>query len=178
MKILSLFNMYKIKFIDFVKMDFNENLLYNGRMSSEICVNNSISKISQLHSITQEFLLQKMNQGGFTEFASSHGNILFQLNKNPRIKMGELAQKINRDKSTTTVLVRKLIKLDLVQEETDPKDKRNKIISLTKKGNEYNKMTNDLSSQLVQTFYKGFSEEEKLQFCSFLKRIEENFLGI
>ena len=118
-----------------------------------------------------------MNQGGFTEFASSHGNILFQLNKNPRIKMGELAQKINRDKSTTTVLVRKLIKLDLVQEETDPKDKRNKIISLTKKGNEYNKMTNDLSSQLVQTFYKGFSEEEKLQFCSFLKRIEENFLS-
>jgi len=145
-------------------------------MDKEINVNNGISKISQLHTLTQDFLLQKLGQKGFTEFASSHGNILFQLNKTPQVKMGELSAKINRDKSTTTVLVRKLIALGLVQEEVDPKDKRNKFISLTKKGKEYNQMTDELSSELQKTFYKGFTSEEKEQFCAFLNRIEENFI--
>lgn len=145
-------------------------------MDKEINVNNGISKISQLHTLTQDFLLQKLCEKGFTEFASSHGNILFQLNKTPQIKMGELSAKINRDKSTTTVLVRKLIALGLVQEEVDPKDKRNKFISLTKKGKEYNQMTDELSSELQKTFYKGFTSEEKEQFCAFLNRIEENFI--
>lgn len=145
-------------------------------MDKEINVNNGISKISQLHTLTQDFLLQKLGQKGFTEFASSHGNILFQLNKTPQVKMGELSAKINRDKSTTTVLVRKLIALGLVQEEVDPKDKRNKFISLTKKGKEYNQMTDELSNELQKTFYKGFTSEEKEQFCAFLNRIEENFI--
>lgn len=145
-------------------------------MDKEINVNNGISKISQLHTLTQDFLLQKLGEKGFTEFASSHGNILFQLNKTPQVKMGELSAKINRDKSTTTVLVRKLIALGLVQEEVDPKDKRNKFISLTKKGKEYNQMTDELSSELQKTFYKGFTSEEKEQFCAFLNRIEENFI--
>jgi DNA-binding MarR family transcriptional regulator len=145
-------------------------------MDKEINVNNGISKISQLHTLIQDFLLQKLGEKGFTEFASSHGNILFQLNKTPQIKMGELSAKINRDKSTTTVLVRKLIALGLVQEEVDPKDKRNKFISLTKKGKEYNQMTDELSNELQKTFYKGFTSEEKEQFCAFLNRIEENFI--
>ena len=145
-------------------------------MDKEINVNNGISKISQLHTLTQDFLLQKLGEKGFTEFASSHGNILFQLNKTPQVKMGELSAKINRDKSTTTVLVRKLIALGLVQEEADPKDKRNKFISLTKKGKEYNQMTDELSNELQKTFYKGFTSEEKEQFCAFLNRIEENFI--
>ena len=145
-------------------------------MDKEINVNNGISKISQLHTLTQDFLLQKLGEKGFTEFASSHGNILFQLNKTPQVKMGELSAKINRDKSTTTVLVRKLIALGLVQEEADPKDKRNKFISLTKKGKEYNQMTDELSNELQKTFYKGFTSEEKEQFCAFLNRIEENFV--
>ncbi len=145
-------------------------------MDKEINVNNGISKISQLHTLIQDFLLQKLGEKGFTEFASSHGNILFQLNKTPQIKMGELSAKINRDKSTTTVLVRKLIALGLVQEEVDPKDKRNKFISLTKKGKEYNQMTDELSNELQKTFYKGFTSEEKEQFCAFLNRIEQNFI--
>lgn len=144
-------------------------------MKDEINISNSISKVSHIHSITADFLSKKLTEKGFTAFASSHGNILFQLNKTPKIKMGELAEKINRDKSTTTVLVRKLISLGLVQEEGDEKDKRNKYISLTKKGSEYNQMTSELSKELLQTFYKDFSEDEKIQFCEFLQRIEKNF---
>ncbi len=89
--------------------------------------------------------------------------------------MGELAKKINRDKSTTTVLVRKLKKAGLVSEQTAAKDKRNKIITLTEKGQEYNKITADISDNLIKTFYKDFTPQEQEQFFNFLIRIEKNF---
>ena len=89
--------------------------------------------------------------------------------------MGELTKRINRDKSTTTVLVRKLKNAGLIQVLADKSDKRNKILALTEKGTEYTQLTAEISRELIQTFYKGFADTEKEQFFSFLKRIEGNF---
>ena len=89
--------------------------------------------------------------------------------------MKQLAEKINRDKSTTTVLVRKLESLGLVKEEPDLNDKRNKIISLTEKGKEYNQITSEISKELIDNFYKNFTEKEKEQLCVFLEQIVKNF---
>lgn len=138
-------------------------------------VDNSISKFSHIHSITADFLAKKLQEKGLPEFVSSHGNILFQLSVQEKMKMGELAEKINRDKSTTTVLVRKLEKDGLIQIEADVLDKRNRYISLTEKGKEYNNLTRDLSKELQDTFYQGFSDKEKEQLYKFLTRIEKNF---
>lgn len=138
-------------------------------------INSAVSKISLIHTLTADFLSKRLKEKGFDEFASSHGNILFQLSKSGKIKMGELSEKINRDKSTTTVLVRKLKDLELIEEETDSEDKRNKLISLTEKGKEYTQITSGLSKELIERFYNGFTQEEKEQFCSFLERIENNF---
>ena len=135
----------------------------------------SISQVSHIHSLTADFLVKKLAQNGFDHFASSHGNILFQLGRSEPVTMKELAAKINRDKSTTTVLVRKLEQAGLVKTQTDPADKRNKLLSLTTKGAEYNQMTQKLSQELLETFYKGFNENEKKQFCEFLDKIERNF---
>lgn len=135
----------------------------------------SIAKVSQIHSLTAEFLKKRLAEHGFDDFASSHGYILYQLSVNSGITMKELAKKINRDKSTTTVLVRKLEQAGLVKIEIDPGDKRNKLLSLTAQGNEYNQMTKKLSQELLSTFYKDFTPQEKEKFCAFLDRIKENF---
>ena len=135
----------------------------------------SISKVSQIHSLTAEFLKKRLAEHGFDDFASSHGFILYQLSMNPKITMKELAEKINRDKSTTTVLVRKLEAAGLVKVTVDSADKRNKLLELTTNGNEYNQMTRELSQELLSTFYKGFDEKEKQAFCEFLERIKGNF---
>lgn len=141
----------------------------------EQTVNTSISTVSQIHTLTADFLKKKLAQNGFDDFASSHGYILYQLSVNPQITMKELAAKINRDKSTTTVLVRKLEQAGLVNVQCSTIDKRNKILTLTQKGREYNQMTSSLSKELLNTFYKGFSQEEKEEFCDFLERIKGNF---
>ena len=138
-------------------------------------VNSSISFLSHIHTITATFLTEKLKKQGFNDFASSHGNILFQLNKNGKMTMSELAKAINRDKSTATVLVRKLEKEGFVSIISDKKDKRNKNILLSQKGMEYTKITTEISNELLSTFYKGFSNQEKQNFLEYLERIEKNF---
>lgn len=123
-----------------------------------------------------DFLTSKLSEKGLENFASSHGNILFQLSTVESMKMNELSEKINRDKSTTTVLVQKLINEGLVEVKSSETDKRSKLISLSEKGREYNKITGSISSDLIENFYKGFSEEEKETFFSLLCRVENNFL--
>ena len=137
--------------------------------------NTSISQVSHIHSLTADFLKKRLAQNGFDDFASSHGNILFQLSINKAITMKELAAKINRDKSTTTVLVRKLEQEGLVTATIDSSDKRNKILTLTEKGTEYNALMKKLSKELLSKFYKDFSDKEIEQFSEFLNRIEKNF---
>ena len=138
-------------------------------------VNSSISLLSHIHSITADFLIEKLKERGYPDFASSHGNILFQLSVNEKMTMGELSEKINRDKSTTTVLVRKLEKEGFITGEADPSDKRSRIIYLTEKGKNFNQTAHELSSELLSTFYKDFSEEEKQQFFNSLLKIKKNF---
>ncbi len=138
-------------------------------------VNSSISLLSNIHSITADFLTEKLKAKGFPEFASSHGNILFQLSVNEKMTMGDLSEKINRDKSTTTVLVRKLEKEGFITGESDPSDKRSRIIFLTEKGKQFNATARELSQELLSTFYNDFSESEKQQFFESLQKIKKNF---
>ena len=138
-------------------------------------VNSSISLLSNIHTITADFLTEKLKERGFPDFASSHGNILFQLSVNEEMTMGELAEKINRDKSTTTVLVRKLESEGFITGAPDPADKRSRIIYLTEKGKQFNNTAMELSKELLETFYRGFSEEEKNLFFQSLLKVKENF---
>lgn len=138
-------------------------------------INSSISLLSNIHTITADFLIEKLKERGFPDFASSHGNILFQLSVNDKMTMGDLAEKINRDKSTTTVLVRKLESEGFITGEPDPADKRSRIIFLTEKGKQFNSIAQELSKELLDTFYKGFTEDEKNIFLGFLLKIKNNF---
>ena len=139
-------------------------------------VNSSISLLSHIHTITADFLIEKLKERGYPDFASSHGNILFQLSVNEKMTMGELSEKINRDKSTTTVLVRKLEKDGFITGDAAPNDKRSRIIYLTEKGRQFNATAQELSSDLLGTFFKGFTENEKEEFFNTLLKIKKNFV--
>lgn len=138
-------------------------------------VKNSINLLSHIHSQSSDFLQKKLAEKGFENFASSHGNILFQLSRTENLQMNELSKIINRDKSTTTVLVRRLEKEGLVKSQPSSEDKRIRIVSLTEKGKHYNCVTGEISEELIEKFYSGFSEEEKNLFTRLLSRIAENF---
>lgn len=140
----------------------------------EYTVSSSISLLSHIHSATADFIQQQLCEKGLTSLASSHGFILFCLSKNDMLPLGALAEKINRDKSTTTVLVRKLAKAGLVTVEKCSSDSRKKFVQLTGQGRAYNEVMAHISKELLATCYAGFSEAEKESFTAFLLRINEN----
>jgi len=147
--------------------------MYTFIMNTDI--RQSMSLVSRIHSAAADFLIKRLAEKGLPDFASSHGFILFQLSAKDALSMKELAEKINRDKSTATVLVRKLERDGFVKTAPSPGDARSKLVSLTRKGKRYNDVTAELANDLLKIFYKGFSDVEKKNACSYLLRIAENF---
>lgn len=137
----------------------------------EYNVNSVISLISRIHTQTAEFTNKMLASHNFV---SSHGFILFLLSENSEMSMGEIAKKINRDKSTTTFLIRKLIDEKLVKSMPSSKDNRKKIISLTVEGKKYNNFTSEISNKLLSICYKNFSMEEKETLLNLLEKMSLN----
>lgn len=138
-------------------------------------VSSVISLISRLHTSTADFTNKRLSELSENEsFVSSHGFILFQLANEEKLTMGEISRRINRDKSTTTVLVKKLKAEGFIKEEQSQTDSRVKYISLTEKGREYNKFTSGISHDLLSSFYKGFSPEEKKELLRLLEKAQSN----
>ncbi|MBP5442989.1 MAG: winged helix DNA-binding protein [Treponema sp.] len=130
-----------------------------------------VSLISHLHAITADFTNAKLAK---KNLVSSHGFILYLLSVNKKMTKTEIAEATNRDKSTTTVLTRKLIEEGLVKEEASPTDGRTRLISLTTKGKSLNKLTSSISEDLLKVCYKGFSTTEKKQLLELLLKMNSN----
>ena len=137
----------------------------------EYSVQKVLSLISHIHSVSAEFTNRRLAE---KNLISSHGFILFQLAQNETMSMTQLATCINRDKSTTTVLVKKLLAEDLVKITTSSEDSRVRLISLTSKGKKYKDLTSSISEDLLTVCYKGFSKEEKQKLLSLLNKVNQN----
>lgn len=138
----------------------------------EYAAGSIVSLISHIHASTAEFANRLLSRE--CSFVSSHGFILYQLSLNESLTMSQIARKINRRKSTATVLIRKLCEEGLVRIEHSSQDSRQKHISLTEKGKEYNSFTAGISRELLSVCYKGFSKNEKESLLALLLKMNEN----
>lgn len=131
-----------------------------------------LSLISHVHAVSADFTNKRLAAKG--DLVSSHGYILFLLSQKGKLTMSEISELINRDKSTTTVLVRKLKETELVKAENSKEDGRTTLISLTAKGKRYNELTASISKKLLDTCYKGFSKDEKETLLKLLAKVNDN----
>ena len=140
-------------------------------MAYEYTVSSVPALISHIHTIAADFTNRRLSEKGLV---SSHGHILYLLAKNGRMTMGGIATAVNRDKSTITVLIRKLKDAGLIEEEVSPEDSRSKFISLTQAGAAYWDLTSAISRDLLDVCYRGFSDEEKETLLELLKKLSRN----
>ena len=123
-----------------------------------------------------KFIEKKLEEKGLEELIPSHGNVLTALYENDgMLTMKEIANRIGKDKSTVTPLVEKLLKLGYVEKEKSQKDKRITYIRLTEKGRRIESKYNEISSDVRDTAYRKFSDEEKETFLRLLKKLSDNF---
>ncbi|MGL5313378.1 MAG: MarR family winged helix-turn-helix transcriptional regulator [Peptostreptococcaceae bacterium] len=123
-----------------------------------------------------KFIENKLKENDLTELIPTHGNVLTALyESDKRLTMKEIAKKIGKDKSTVTPLVNKLMNLGYLQKEKSATDKRVTYISLTTKAREIESTFNSISSQVKETAYKDFTQEEKAEFLRLLRKLNSNF---
>ena len=121
--------------------------------------------ISKLRNGANSFIMDKLAEEGVTELVPSHGAILVALYENGPQPMKAICERVNRDKSTLTVLVRKLEALGYVRREPDEKDNRSTILHLTEKGIAFRSTFERISAELYNRIWENTPEKEREVLC-------------
>lgn len=133
-----------------------------------------IALISQIRDKANKILVYEMNQRNIQGLAPSHGSIFAALFYNSKLTMKELAEKINKDKSTVTALVDKLVSYGYVEKTRDEMDTRVVYVTLTEKGKNLKPDIEEISSKLLDQVYKDVSKDEQEILMKILLKIKNN----
>ena len=131
--------------------------------------------ISQIREKANRLLIGELKRHNMAGLSPSHGDILWALFKQGALSMKGLATLIDRDKSTVTVLVNKLISLGYVQKQSDFADSRVTLISLTEQGRGLKDDLIEISQKLIAKVYKTLSEDERDSLIELLTKINDNW---
>ena len=106
--------------------------------------------------------------------APSHGEVLGSLMLRGPLPMSEIARIIDKDKSTITALVNKLLKLGYVEKKRHLSDNRISLIALTKKGTALKADFQLIAKKLRGQSYMDISDDEREQLIHLLKKLNNN----
>jgi len=129
-----------------------------------------MAKIRQVSGRIFERILNKYN----VEINSAQGRIMFALWQQDNISINELAKKTQLKKSTLTSMLDRLEGMGYIRRERSKKDRRNILIRRTNKDKNLEKKYVELSQELTNFFYKGFSESQIDRFEKDLELILNN----
>ena len=130
-----------------------------------------ISKIKQIQSRIFEKLL---TEHGINEFNGAQGRILFVLWSSDDIPIKELSEKTGLAKTTLTSMLDRLEAQGHIKRSSAPNDRRTVNIRLTEKAKHLRKSYEDVSEEMNEIFYKGFTDNEIQHFENYLGKILEN----
>jgi MarR family transcriptional regulator, organic hydroperoxide resistance regulator len=137
-------------------------------------MDNVVSLISKIRSKSNKLIMREMARRNINGLVTSHGDILVALFQQRTLTMKEIADKIEKDKSTVTVLISKLIAQGYIKKERDAFDSRIVLVSLSDKGKKLKSDFEDISKKLLSAVYQGVSEEEKRMLAVILQKINHN----
>ena len=105
-----------------------------------------VNMLSQTLTAANAYLVSLLSQAGLKDLVPSHGDILVALFAQETITMQELSEKIHRDPSTITALVKKLVLGGYVQTQKSVTDKRRtEVSSYTQREESSFNVRNDLN---------------------------------
>ena len=130
--------------------------------------------LSQVHQVCGRVWNKILRENDMADLEGARGRIIFALWGKDGVPIKTLCEKTSLDKSTLTGIIDRLERDGYVERKSSETDKRSTLISLTGKEQEFAKNIQKVSNQMNKIFYKGFSDEEIVQFDSMLERILVN----
>lgn len=128
-----------------------------------------ITQIKQL----QDRIFERLLLENGIEIGGGQGRILFILWKTDHLTISEISEKTSLAKNTVSVVVNGMVNKGIVERNTNPKNRRQALVSLTEYAKSLQEKYEMVSRQMNVLFYQGFSEEEQKQFEHYLARILE-----
>ena len=130
--------------------------------------------VSQIKRLSDRIFGRMLSEKKIDAFNGAQGRILYVLWQEESISLKELADKTGLAPTTMTNMVDRMEAADLVRRVSDRTDRRKTLLSLTEKARLLKPAYEDVSNQMTEIFYEGFSEAEIEQCEALLLRIYEN----
>lgn len=111
---------------------------------------------------------------GVDAFNGAQGRILYVLWQGNDISISRLSEQTSLANTTLTSMLDRMESAGLIVRNPDPKDRRNKLISLTDKAKTLKSDYEKISQQMSELYYIGFTQSEITQFESYLQRVLSN----
>lgn len=135
----------------------------------------TVNQLSRTLASANRFLVEQLEQQGLRGIAPSHGDIFVQLFAQGELPMCELAQRIGRDPSTVTALVKKLAGCGYVTTSKLPEDKRVTLVTLTEQGRRLQPAFESISSALRDAQRIGLDDDDVATLDRVLRTMQKNF---
>ena len=109
------------------------------KVSGDIVIIEFVDAIISVRTAIKQLAQQKLRQLHDREITYEMLQVLLVLWKKHEVNQQEIANTVQKNKSSLTPLIDNLAAMGLVTRSEDATDRRNRIITLTKKGQEYEK---------------------------------------
>lgn len=117
-----------------------------------------------------------LNEHGIQEFNGAQGRILYILWNHNNIPISEISERTGLAKTTLTSMLDRMEQAGLVCRVADDKDRRKVKVVITEKTRKLNDEYQEVSEQMNEIFYEGFTNDECTQFEDYLNRILTNLI--
>lgn len=130
--------------------------------------------ITQIKQIGGRIFEKILSEENIDEFNGAQGKILYVLWQTDRISIVELAAQAGLANTTLTSMLDRMAEADLIIRVPDEADRRKNLIVLTEKARGLQEKYEQVSKQMNEIYYKGFTEQEVVQLEKQLTRILKN----
>lgn len=130
--------------------------------------------LSRTLRLSNQLLQHLVEQRGLDGIVTSHGSILALLFERGEVSMSDLAAYTQRDPSTVTALVKKLVAKGLVKTERSTVDRRSVMVALTEEGNAMRGDFDDISARLTAVWRAGIDPSDLETMQRVLGKVRAN----
>ena len=133
--------------------------------------------ISQIHKIGGRIFNELLRESGVEEFNGPQGRILYSLWDDKILTIKEISKKTGLAKTSLTSMLKRMENSKLIEKVENNDDRRSTKIKLTNKAKTLKDKYENVSNKIGKIYYKGFNEDEIINFENYLKRILNNLEG-
>lgn len=127
--------------------------------------------ISRIKQVGTRIFDRLLAESGIDSFNGAQGRILYVLWQQDGITISSLSAKTSLANTTLTAMLDRMEKLGLIARKEDPSDRRSRLISLTEKARSLQGDYANISQQMNERYYAGFTDEEIVVFEGYLQRV-------